>query len=327
MKYLQYLYIIFFVMPFFSFNSVQAAGACSAPSAIPSLYSAGVNLPANINGNAGRSSDYSTFRNIIDQTYTCPTPGSNLMWCGSGPGQQTTWGGVIAPGIESYVSVRSGTAGTDTGSYTNNCFTVSTSGTFPASGTLPAGLQPFDTAFLHIRILDSTIARTIQLNNVVGGAIYLMSDTNIVSGMPVTTYYMNGTITVPASCGTITSTTINLPDTYSSQYSSAGSTVGTGTTQPITIQCSGGNANAVIDLRITTASSSNGDIVTSNPDIGVRVEHEGVKLIVNSGWRLGRQLVDGSVTFPLTYIPVSLTGNAPTASSYSAIATMIVSIP
>lgn len=307
-------------MPFFSFNSVQAAGACSVPSAIPSLYSAGVNLPANINGNAGRSYDYSLFRSGTDQTYTCPAPSTILYWCGVSP-LSTSGYATIAPGIESNVSARVGFSGTDT----SGCFR--SDGAFPASGTLPADMQPFDTAFLHIRIQDSTIARTVQLNNVAAGHIYLMSDTSTSSGVPVTTYYVSGTITVPASCGTITSTTINLPDTYSYQYSSAGSTVGTGTTQPITIQCSGGNANAVIDLRITTSSSSNGDIVTSNPDIGVRVEHEGVKLIVNSGWRLGRQLVDGSVTFPLTYIPVSLTGNAPTASSYSAIATMIVSIP
>ena len=101
-----------------------------------------------------------------------------------------------------------------------------------------------------------------------------------------------------------------LPDTYSGDYGKAGTgaKVGTGTTQPMSIQCLGGSESATIDLHVTTSKVSGDDIVTSNPDVGVRVlDGSGNTVSANNG-DVSATLSDGAVDVPFTYVPVAITG-------------------
>ena len=117
--------------------------------------------------------------------------------------------------------------------------------------------------------------------------------------------------------------------TYSGEYSKAGTgaTIGTGTSSPMSIKCLGGSETATIDLHVTTSKVSGDDIITSNPDVGVRVlDGNGNKVSANNG-KLSTTLSDGVVDVPFTYIPVAITGKNPTPGDYSAIETITVTIP
>lgn len=269
------------------------------------------------------------------ETYTCPQPSNHFYFCGTD--DQFMAGGtntVLGPGIYGggYAS-----NGSDTTIASNHegCIGLSTGSSYPATGTMSSigtVLTSWKYAGAKVIIKDSTQARNITVNNKLVGTIFMTTSNFMgskIGGGPLTQIYLSGTISIPASCTLASSSTITLPDTYSGEYRKAGTgaTIGTGTSSPMSIKCLGGSETATIDLHVTTSKVSGDDIITSNPDVGVRVlDGNGNKVSANNG-KLSTTLSDGVVDVPFTYIPVAITGKNPTPGDYSAIETITVTIP
>ncbi|HHT1169197.1 TPA: fimbrial protein [Klebsiella michiganensis] len=266
------------------------------------------------------------------ETYTCPQSSKYLYFCGTD--DQIIAGGtntVLGPGIYGGGYASDGSDTTIDDSH-GGCLGLANSGSFPATGTIPQFFDSWKYAGAKVIIKDSTQARNITINNKLVGTIFMTTSNftgSKIGGSPLTQIYLSGTISIPASCTLASSSTITLPDTYSGEYSKAGAgaTIGTGTSSPMSIKCLGGSETATIDLHVTTSKVSGDDIITSNPDVGVRVlDGNGNKVSANNG-KLSTTLSDGAVDVPFTYVPVAITGKNPTPGDYSAIETITVTIP
>ncbi len=282
---------------------------------------------AHIYGNLRASPFWSGQAN---ETYTCPSSSSQIFFCGTD--DQYVGGGAstaLGPGI--YAGGYASDGSTTTASY-DGCFGIWSTSKYPASGNLPTPLITWKYAGARIVITDSTEARNITLTNKFIGTIFLTTSPYMgekIGGGPLTRIYLTGTISVPASCTLSSSATIQLPDTFSGEYgkAGAGAKVGNGTSQPMSIKCLGGSESATIDLHVSTSKVSGDDIVTSNPDVGVRVlDGNGNTISANNG-KTSATLSAGEVDVPLTYVPVAISGKNPTPGDYSAIETITVTIP
>lgn len=311
----------------------NAMATCSLTSSLANItQTQAFNFSTNSNGAFvyGDISSTPFWSGQTGETYTCPQPSSQIYFCGTddqyiGGGTST----VLGPGITggAYVS-----NGSQTTLLYGGCFGVSTGGTFPASGTLSPPLTSWKYGGARLIIQDSSEARNITLTNKLVGTLFLATDAYYgkkIGGSPLTRVYLTGTISIPASCTLSSSATIQLPDTYSGEYSKAGAGVkiGNGTTQPMSIKCLGGSESATIDLHVSTSKVSGDDIVTSNPDVGVRVlDGNGNTISANNG-KTSATLSAGEVDVPFTYVPVAISGKNPTPGDYSAIETITVTIP
>ncbi|HDR1956303.1 TPA: fimbrial protein [Enterobacter hormaechei] len=319
---------------FFWGKTDKAMATCSLTS---SQASVSVNQNYTFSSNSSGTSSNETPKSVTfwsgnaGETYSCPAPTSYLGICGTDAqyiGGSTS--SVLAPGITGGAYASDGNLTTlDYG----GCFAVgNTGGTWPAKGTMEGALQPWKYAGAKLYISDSTQARNITLNNVLVGTIFLTTsnyDGKKIGGAPLTKVYLSGTVSIPASCQLASSSVVVLPNTYAGEYSKAGTggKVGTGTTQPMTIKCLGGSQSATIDLHVTTNKVSGDDIVTTNPDVGVRIlDGSGNTVSANSG-KVSATLNNGQVDVPFTYVPTAITGNPPTPGEYTAIETIAVTIP
>lgn len=310
----------------------NAMATCALTSAISE---ADVNnnyvFPTNSNGTSVDSVWTATpfWSGSADETYSCPRDASLIGFCGTD--DQYMAGGIatsFGPGIFGGAFVSNGNV--TTGSY-KGCFYLN-KGSFKAQGTVPPGLSIWKYVEVGLKITDSTQARNITLDHKLAGYLYMVNEDygdRTIGGAPLTRVYVSGTISIPAACTLASNSVVVLPDTYSGDYGKAGpgAKIGTGTTQPMSIKCSGGSASATIDLHVTTNKMSGDDIVTSNPDVGVRVlDSNGNAVSANNG-KVSATLNDGAVDVPFTYAPVAITGKNPAPGDYSAIETITVTIP
>jgi len=312
----------------------NAMATCALTSATASVtITQDYNFKTNSNGSSvlGNGTANTFWSGQQDEQYSCPQSTKALYFCSTD--DQMTGGGtstVLGPGISG------GAYAYDGGSWTtieySGCFGVSTSGIYNATGTLPGSLVKWKYAGVKLIITDSNQARNITVNNKLVGTIFLTTELlnkKTIGGSPLTRVYLTGTIHVPASCKLSSGSTIVLPDTYSGEYSKAGAggKVGTGTSQTMSIACLGGSDSATIDLHVSTSKVSGDDIVTSNPDVGVRVlDGSGNTVSANNG-KVSATLSDGAVNVPFSYVPVAITGKNPAPGDYSAIETISVTIP
>lgn len=335
MKLIKYGLFVFFAAFLWGKTDKAMASSCSLISAVSNVtINHPFNFKANSNGANVTNEDapVTFWSGSSDETYVCPAASQSMYICGTD--DQYNIGGhstFISPGITAGAAVTNGSPSVNTLTY-GGCWGVSISGgPYPASGQMKDSLTTlngWNKALAFFFISDSTQARNITITNKLVGRIFLTTDW-AADGSPLTTVYVSGTITVPASCKLASNSVVILPDTYSGDYGKAGTgaKVGTGTTQPMSIQCLGGSESATIDLHVTTSKVSGDDIVTSNPDVGVRVlDGSGNTVSANNG-DVSATLSDGAVDVPFTYVPVAITGKNPTPGDYSAIETITVTIP
>ncbi|WP_224235787.1 fimbrial protein [Klebsiella grimontii] len=332
MKLIKYGLFVFFAA-FLWGKTDKVMATCSLTSALSNVtVNQNYTFSTNSNGAASREQPQNTafWSGNSSETYVCPSESTWLGFCAADSNYLVNGTGtVLGPGINAkvYVSNGSGTASEDGG-----CYSVATSGHFPAKETIPPPLAQWKYVGIRVIINDSSQARNITINNILAGYVYLATENynnKTIGGTPLTKVYLSGTITIPASCQLSSSSVVELPDTWSGDYSKAGTgvKVGTGTTQPMSIKCLGGSETATIDLHVTTNKVSGDDIVTSNSDVGVRVlDGSGNTISANNG-KVSATLNNGTVDVPFTYVPVAITGKNPTPGDYSAIETITVTIP
>ncbi|WP_368540803.1 fimbrial protein [Enterobacter soli] len=319
---------------FFWGKTDKAMATCGLTSSVASVtVNQNYTFAKNSNGTGSNETPQKdTFWNgTTSEKYSCPVDTLEFLgFCGTDAqylvgGKNTSLGPGITGGA--YAAYGSGT----TGAY-GGCFAVGWAGPHPGSGNMPTELTGWKYAGVTLKISDSTQARNITLNNKLVGYIYLASsnyDGKTIGGSPLTKVYVSGTVTIPASCTLASGSTIELPDTFSGEYSKAGTggKVGTGTTQPMSIKCLGGSESATLNLYVSTTKTSGDDIVTSNPDVGVRVDDGNGKAVSVNTSILTATLNGGEVDVPFTYTPVAITGKNPTPGDYSAIETITVTLP
>ncbi|MBG2631756.1 fimbrial protein [Klebsiella michiganensis] len=321
----KYVLIIIFTM-FSLFHEKSAiASACTLTSSVPTVTeTATYPFGTNSNGAGAYGGIYGVFwSGSGDETYQCPSASKTLALCAVNSTNNT-----LAPGITSQIYLGNGT---DTSvNHPNNCDSMGNTSEYPASGTIPSGFIGYNQVRVYFEISDSTQARNYSFSNYYAGNVTMENTNNAsISDTPLTKVYISGSVTVPANCKLKSNSVVVLPDTYSGDYSKAGTgaKVGTGTTQPMSIACSGGSETATIDLHVTTNKVSGDDIVTSNSDVGVRVlDGSGNTISANNG-KVSATLNNGTVDVPFTYVPVAITGKNPTPGDYSAIETITVTIP
>lgn len=311
-------------------NAMATCGLTSAQSRV--YLTQNITFAKNSNGTTANESPKATFwSGSPDETYTCPATSTQMFFCGTDDQYVAAQKGtVLGPGI--YAGGYASDGSKTTLAY-GGCFGYSTSGEIPATGQMGKGaLTSWTYAGVQLVIQDSNQARNITVDNKFVGTIFLTTEDykhKEIPGGPLTYIYLSGNITIPASCSLASNGVVTLPDTYSGEYSKAGAGVkiGTGTTQPMSIKCLGGSESATIDLHITTSKVSGDDILTSNPDVGVRVLDGSGKTVSANNGKTSATLSAGEVDVPFTYVPVATTGKNPTPGDYSAIETITVTIP
>lgn len=312
-------------------NAMATCGLTSAMSTVAITHDYTFNTNSNGSSVLSDGTANTFWSGQQDEQYTCPQASKGLYFCSTD--DQMTGGGTsteLAPGITGGAYAYDGSTW-NTIQY-GGCFGFSTSGMFSPTGTLPGNMAQWKYAGVKLVITNSNQARNVTVTNKLIGTIFLtteMLNKKTIGGSPLTRVYLTGTIHVPASCKLSSGSTIVLPDTYSGEYSKAGAggKVGTGTSQTMSIACLGGSDSATIDLHVSTSKVSGDDIVTSNPDVGVRVlDGSGNTVSANNG-KVSATLSEGEVNVPFSYVPVAITGKNPAPGDYSAIETISVTIP
>ncbi|MEZ6876814.1 fimbrial protein [Enterobacter sp. KBR-315C3_2022] len=315
-------------------STAAMANACKLDYATP-IAMVDQNYTFSSNSNGASSKEYpmsETFwPGTSDQMYHCPAPPKGLIFCGTDITR--TAGGTatqIAPGITATAYAANGS--NTTGLY-GGCWGFTSSAAMDSQGPMPSSLLPWKYVGAHFYITDSSVARNITLNAVRVGYIFLldenMSGKVINSGEAVTNVDVSGTITIPASCKLASNSVVVLPDTYASDFGKAGAggKVGNGTKQTMAISCLGGSEEATLDLHFSTSKTSGDDIVTSNPDVGVRILNPRGETVSANNGKYSATLYQAASHVDFTYVPVALTGKNPDAGDYSAIETITVNIP
>ena len=321
--------------PLFLFSTVllwadanNARATCWLTSALASVSTTqNFTFPANSNGTKASQEPIVPFwSGSPDETYSCPRSTQEL-WLDTTDDLLVEGGSgtVFGPGIMGGINISNG-------SIFYNGFNVTTEGTFPASGKVPSAFLPWKYVGVRLVISDSTQARNITIYNKIAGYVFLTTEEYYhqrISGDPLTKVFVSGKITIPASCQLESGSVVFMPDTLSGEYGKAGAggKIGTGISQPLTIRCLGGSDSATIDLHVTTNKAAGDDIVTTNPDVGVRVLDANHQTVSAKGGQISVSLDNGNVKVPLTYVPVAITGKNPKPGSYSAIETIIATLP
>lgn len=308
-------------------NNAMAA-TCYLTSSIASVNAShNITFPANSNGTKASQEPIVPFwSGNANETYSCPAPTQEL-WFDSTDDHFIEGGSntVFGPGITGGVNISDG-------SVFYNGTNVSTTGTFPASGPIPSLILAFKYAGVHLKISDSSEARDITLYNKLAGYMFLTTEDHYggqIHGHPLTSVFISGKITIPASCQLTAGSVVVMPDTFSSDYrkAGAGGMVGTGTTQPLSIRCLGGSESATIDLVLMSHKTSVDDILTTNRNVGIRVLDANQNQLPARGGTLSVTLSNGDAKVPFTYVPVATNGLNPDPGSYSAIETIIATMP
>ncbi|WP_395300823.1 fimbrial protein [Enterobacter sp. ECC-175] len=310
------------------------AATCKMDKADPlALVEQNYTFSSNSNGTSSKERPMSTsfWPGNADTNYICTTPPQAMWLCGT---DTTLVAGStssqLAPGISGNAYVSNGAS--TSGDY-GGCYGTTFSSAAVTKGPMPSALWQWHYVGVRLNITDSSVARNITLNSKRVGYIYLadqnMSGKALSGGQEITDVNVSGTVTIPASCKLASNSVVVLPDTYAVDFGKAGAggEVGTGTKQTMTISCLGGSDEANIDLHVTSSKTSGTDIVTSNPDIGVRVLNpRGETISANNGEYTASQY-QGASHIDFTYVPVALTGKNPEAGDYSAIETITVTQP
>ncbi|TBM21015.1 fimbrial protein [Hafnia paralvei] len=141
----------------------------------------------------------------------------------------------------------------------------------------------------------------------------------------------------PFTCWNSGESNVTLPATLASEYiGKAGSTISSKVTSEMSFGCNiSPDISYNIEFSITAGSISGADIITSNPDIAVRIFDKNGTTITADGKRYPMVITGtahsvGSPTYntiPLSFASVAVTGNKPAVGSYQAIATISLYFP
>ncbi|HDX2880478.1 TPA: fimbrial protein, partial [Escherichia coli] len=216
-----------------------------------------------------------------------------------------------------------------------------TGGSYKCSRTDPLSISSGAKAIIYFYI-KKTFAGKLIIPETLVAKLYgtISRDTPVDYSQPMADVYIRGDITAPQSCEINSLRPINFDfkEIPAADFSSvAGSTVTTHKiTKTVTIECENLGILNTDDISTsfyaTEPSTDNSMVVTSNPNVGIKIYDKNNKEINVNGGELptdmGKSNVfgekAGSVTFSAA--PASLTGARPAPGTFTATATITIEI-
>ncbi|MGG6134567.1 fimbrial protein [Pantoea allii] len=170
--------------------------------------------------------------------------------------------------------------------------------------------------------------QTIPLTKVVD--VYLASDPTTQSGVPVSTVWMSGTVTVPQSCEINGGGVITVPfgDIMSGDIATKGEMAKNFTPKNVNfnVACTNISEGVKVSLSFQGTPDANDPTLlsTTNHDVGVRIQDTAGTTIVPLSGRLPLRMDYASQvgTSGINLFPVNSTGQAPETGDFSATATI-----
>lgn len=170
--------------------------------------------------------------------------------------------------------------------------------------------------------------QTIPLTKVV--EVYIASDSTTQSTVPVSTVWMNGTVTVPQSCQINSGTVINVPfDTImSGDISTKGVMAKNFKPRKVdfNVACSNISQGVKVSLSFQGTPDANDPtaLATTNNDVGVRIQDTSGTTVSPLSGRLPLTMdyTAQTGTSAVNLFPVNTTGNVPVTGDFTATATI-----
>lgn len=216
-----------------------------------------------------------------------------------------------------------------------------TGGSYKCSRTDPLSISSGTKAIIYFYIKKAFAGKLIIPETLVAKLYGTISrDTPVDYSQPMADVYIRGDITAPQSCEINSLRPINFDfkEIPAADFSSVvGSTVTTHKiTKTVTVECVNLGILNTDDISTsfyaTEPSTDNSMVVTSNPNVGIKIYDKNNKEIKVNGGELptdmGKSTVfgekAGSVTF--SAVPASLTGARPAPGTFTATATLTIEI-